>query len=345
MDAAAGRRVAVVGNAASAIQLIPEIASRAKRLSVFQRSANWMVPRGDRPYTRREHWLLAHVPGLPRLARAWRWVNLELWLYPLMRRNRVLSRLQERVSRRYMESLVTDPALRKVLVPDYPIGGKRILITDGYYESLVRENVEVVPNEIDRVTEDAIVTRDGTVHPVDAIILATGFRTNPFLAHVAIEGVGGRALATEWAEGAHAYYGLAVAGFPNFFMLYGPNTNLGHNSIIFMMEAQIRYILSALRALEERDLRYLDVRRDAMDAFNDELQAALRTSAWAAAGESWYKDAAGRITNNWPWSTLWYWWKTRRVELDQYRAVARHVPVEAERARTVPRTAPARATA
>jgi cation diffusion facilitator CzcD-associated flavoprotein CzcO len=340
----AGKRVAVVGNAASAIQFIPEIAPVVSRLLVFQRSANWMFPRGDRAFTPWEHWVLAHVPGAKRFARAWRWAALESLFYPLMRRRRLISALNTRGAIRYMESIVTDPALRRILVPDYPIGGKRVLITDGYYEALVRENVTVVTDEIDRLTEDAIVTRDGTVHPVDAVVYATGFRTNPFLAPMRIEGLGGRLLADEWVEGAHAYYGLTVSGFPNFFMLYGPNTNLGHNSIIFMMEAQMRYVLSALDALESGGLRYLDLRRDVMDAFNAELQAALRETAWAAAGASWYKDAAGRITNNWPWSTLWYWWKTRRIVLDEYRAVAGRAATSVADARGAA-TAPAVATA
>ncbi|HVM95835.1 MAG TPA: hypothetical protein VMT89_05570, partial [Candidatus Acidoferrales bacterium] len=155
-------------------------------------------------------------------------------------------------------------------------------------------------------------------HPVDAIIFATGFRTNPFLASLQIEGVGGHRLEEDWSRGAQAYYGLSVAGYPNFFMMYGPNTNLGHNSIIFMLECQMSYILSALQAMVGRDLRYLDLRREVMDAFNRDLQEALKNTAWAAAGQSWYKDEAGRITNNWPYSTAFYWWQTRRINLRDY---------------------------
>jgi hypothetical protein len=164
-------------------------------------------------------------------------------------------------------------------------------------------------------------------------VLATGFRTNPFLAPMQLEGLGGRTLDEDWKIGAQAYYGLTISGYPNFFMLYGPNTNLGHNSIIFMMECQMSYILSAIRALDEGGFKYLDLRPEVMAEFNRELQAELRGTSWAAAGQSWYKDAAGRITNNWPYSTAWYWWRTRRLDIRQYRAVKRDAAAAEARAR------------
>jgi cation diffusion facilitator CzcD-associated flavoprotein CzcO len=323
----AAKRVAVVGNAASAIQFIPEIAPKVSKLTIFQRSANWMLPRGDRAYSEREKRWLTRVPGLAKLLRFWTWAQLELWLYPVVAGNRPLSRLQQWASTKYMESLVGDPVLRRTLRPDYPIGGKRILITDGYYEALGRENVAVVTDAIDHVTEDTIVTRDGTTHPADVVIFATGFRTNPFLAAIRIEGMDGRVLERDWAAGAEAYYGLTVPGYPNFFMLYGPNTNLGHNSIIFMMEAQMRYVLGALDTLEREQLRWVDVRPEVAGAYNARVQRKLATTAWAQAGPSWYKDAGGRITNNWPWSTLRYWWETHAFDAQSYRTAKRGAEV------------------
>jgi cation diffusion facilitator CzcD-associated flavoprotein CzcO len=228
-----------------------------------------------------------------------------------------------------MQSVVTDPALHAALVPDYPIGGKRILITDDYYQALNRSNVEVVRAGIDRLTADAIVTDDGRINPVDVVIYATGFRTNPFLAGLRIEGLGGRTLDADWSAGATAYLGLTVSGYPNLFMLYGPNTNLGHNSIIFMLEAQIRYVLSAVRALGASDAKFLDVRPEVMARFNAYLQEELARTAWAATGASWYKDRSGRITNNWPLSTLRYWWRTRRIALADYRVAPRSRSAEA----------------
>jgi cation diffusion facilitator CzcD-associated flavoprotein CzcO len=319
----AGKRVGTIGNAASAIQFIPEIAPAAGKLTIFQRSANWMIPRGDRPYSEREQWLFANVPGLAALYRGWLWLRGEIFLYPVMRRHPWSSRKMTETALKHIEDTVKDPALRAVLTPDYPIGGKRILIADDFYPALNRENVEVVASAVERVTADGVVTADGRHHPLDVLILATGFETNPFLATIRVEGLGGRTLAEDWAHGARAYYGLTVSGYPNFFMLYGPNTNLGHNSIIFMLECQFAYIMGAIETLQAEDLRYLDLQRVVMDAFNAELQEALRGSSWAAAGESWYKDAEGNITNNWPWSTFVYWLRTRTFNRAAYRAARR----------------------
>jgi len=213
--------------------------------------------------------------------------------------------------------------LQRALRPDYPIGAKRILISDDYYQALGRKNVEVVTGAIERVTEDGIVTRDGRSVPAEVIIFATGFESTAFLVPMRIEGLEGRVLEEVWKDGAEAYLGVSVAGFPNFFMLYGPNTNLGHNSIIFMIECQVRYIMDCLRALAERDLAWLDVRADVMRRYNERLQAILARSVWTKVGKSWYKRADGRITNNWSGSTVEYWWRTRRADLRLYRLGAR----------------------
>ncbi len=318
-----GKRVGVIGNAASAIQFIPEIAPRVGKLTIFQRSSNWMIPRGDRAYRPWEKWAFAHVRGLAKFMRSFVWAVAELMLYPVMRQRPYFTRLYRGWAMKNLQENVNDPALRASLTPDYPIGGKRILIHDTFYPALNRQNVEVVTGGIDRITADGVRTSDGKAHELDAIVLATGFKTNPFLAPMHLEGLDGRSLETDWKSGGEAYYGLAISGYPNFFMLYGPNTNLGHNSIIFMLECQMSYVLSAIRALESRDLKYLDLKPEVFAAFNRELQDELRQTAWAAAGQSWYKDAAGRITNNWPYSTLWYWWRTRRLDLSEYRTVKR----------------------
>ena len=325
----AGRSVAVIGNAASAIQFIPQIAPAVKRLSVFQRSANWMVPKNDRPYGEHEKRLYARFPALARLYPWWIYLTYES-RFPVIRQNALLSRLATRMAEQNIREHVRDPALRRALVPDYPIGGKRILISDDYYQTLARENVEVVTTPIERVSEDAIVTRDGKRHPADVIILATGFESTSFLVPMRVEGIGGRVLEEVWRDGAEAYLGISVAGFPNFFMLYGPNTNLGHNSIIFMLECQVRYIMDCVRTLAARDLAYLDVRADAMQAYNQRLRASLERSVWAKTGKSWYKRADGRITNNWSGTTVAYWWRTRRADLRRYHQKAR--AKDAERA-------------
>ena len=317
-----GKRVAVIGNAASAIQFIPQIAPRVQRLTVFQRSANWLLPRGDRAYSEREKRRFGRLPWLARLYRWWIWLQLEM-RFPLFRGSRLIAAVVRRMAERNLRELVADPRLREVLVPDYPVGGKRILISDDYYQALGRENVDLVTSGVDHVTEDGIVTRDGATHPADVLVFATGFQTTAFLAPMRLEGRDGRSLESEWAGGARAYLGITVAGFPNFFMMYGPNTNLGHNSIIFMIECQTRYVIEAVQTLRKRQLASLELRPEVMDAYNARIQRELARTVWAATGKSWYKTEAGQITNNWSGSTLRYWWITRRFDREHYRVQPR----------------------
>ncbi len=322
-----GKRVAVIGNAASAIQFVPQIAPSVERLVIFQRSANWMIAKNDREYGALERWIFTHVALVARLYRWWLWFGYES-RFPIFRRNRLLSALVTKYADRALCEHITDPELQRVLVPDYPIGGKRILISDDYYQTLTRPNVQVVTAPIERVRADGIATRDGASFPVDVIIVATGFESTSFLAPMHIEGTDGRSLNDAWAAGAEAYLGISVAGFPNFFMLYGPNTNLGHNSILFMLECQVRYVIECIQALASRRLKSLDVRPQAMQAYNAWLNRLLDTSVWARTGKSWYKRADGRITNNWSGTTVEYWWRTRRVDWTAYREEQRAAVAE-----------------
>ncbi len=334
-----GRRVAVIGNAASAIQFVPQIAPRVKQLTIFQRSPNWMLPRGDRAYSEAEKRRYGRFPWLARLYR-WRiWLGHDVW-YPVFRGNAFLSRRFAGLAEKSMRAQVRDPALQEKLVPDYPIGGKRILISDDYYQALDRDDVEVVTSGIDHLSEDAVVARDGTRYPVDAVILATGFESTSFLAPMEITGTGGRSLQEEWRDGARAYLGMTVPGFPNFFMTYGPNTNLGHNSIVFMIECQARYIVDCVRAIVARDLAYIELHREAFEAYNERLQEELSRTVWAATGKSWYKTEAGLITNNWSGTTARYWWATRKADLGRFHLEARRrAPVTTHPTRDAPGTA------
>jgi cation diffusion facilitator CzcD-associated flavoprotein CzcO len=316
------KRVAVIGNAASAIQFIPRIAPTVRYLTILQRSANWMLPRRDRAYTAAERARFTRFPWLARLYRWSLWLQYEMQ-FPAFRGNRPMQAMMRKAALRNLGAHVADPRLRAALVPDYPIGAKRVLISDDYYQALGRPNVALVTSGIDHLTEDAVVTRDGAVHPVDAVILATGFQSTAFLAPMRVEGRGGRTLESEWAGGARAYLGLTVAGFPNFFMTYGPNTNLGHNSIIFMIECQTRYIVAAIRTLIDRDLAWMDLRREVMETYNAALQRELARSVWARIGASWYKNERGVITNNWSGTTVAYWWRTRRFDASRYAVRAR----------------------
>jgi cation diffusion facilitator CzcD-associated flavoprotein CzcO len=315
-----GKTVGVVGNAASAIQFIPEIAKQVGKLLIFQRSANWMVPKGDRDYTAAERRRFARFPWLARLMRWWTWCQYEL-MFPVFRQHRRAAAKMAKTSLDDMHTHIQDPELREALTPDYPIGGKRILFADDYYPALTRENVELVTSPIERVTPEGVVTRDGTTRRLDALILATGFDSTSFLTPMKIEGLHGRSLRDDWKDEPVAYLGMSVAGFPNFFMMYGPNTNLGHNSIIFMIECQANYIVGAIREIFGRGIGTLDLREDVMKAYNERIQRELATSVWATTDRSWYKNEAGRITNNWSGTTIRYWWLTRRADLSVYEQV------------------------
>ena len=315
----AGKRIAVIGNAASAVQFVPQIAPLAAELTIFQRSANWLLPRKDRLYT----------PGEQRRRNRWRWLARlhhkaqwffigELQLTPLMKQVRIVQWLATYKSLGHLRRQVRDPALRAKLVPDYPIGAKRVLFNDDYYPTLGRDNVRLVTRSIERIEPDGVRTCDGELVPVDVIVLATGFHATDFLAPMAITGAGGRELHEEWRDGAHAYLGVTVSGFPNLFMLYGPNTNLGHNSILVMIEVQVSYILDAIRQMDARGLRRIDVRREVMDEYNRGLQRDLAKTVWSADKQSWYKLADGTITNNWPHGTIRYQRLLRRADLEAY---------------------------
>jgi cation diffusion facilitator CzcD-associated flavoprotein CzcO len=327
----AGKRVAVVGNAASAIQFIPQIAPVAGHTEIFQRSANWMIERGDIEYSDAAKRRFARHPWWARLYRWWIFARAELLLFPVVRGNRVISKRVERAALAYMEKHVRDPEMRRTLTPDYPVCGKRVLISDDYYATLTRDDVSIETATIDRITQEGVVTQDGKLHPADVLVLSTGFDTTHFTSPMKIEGLGGRLLDDAWSDGAEAYYGMTVPGFPNFFMMYGPNTNLGHNSIIFMIECQTRYILECTRQLMSGGSKYIDLRDDVMRAHNRRLQAELAGTVWARTKSSWYKNEAGRITNNWPHTNTRYWWETRHVDWRAFHRVPRDEPSQQAR--------------
>jgi len=223
--------------------------------------------------------------------------------------------------RRQLRTQIADPQLRERCVPDYVMGCKRVLFSNDWYPTLARPNVELVTEPIDRIAADGVVAADGALRPADVIVYGTGFKTLDFLAPMAVTGLGGRRLHEVWRDGAEAYLGITVSGFPNFFMLYGPNTNLGGNSIIYMLEGQIAYVLGAIRALQEQGLDWLDVRRDVQQAFNTWVGTASRSSVWESGCRSWYTTASGRNTNNWPDHTFLYRYRVRRFDLGRYRVM------------------------
>jgi cation diffusion facilitator CzcD-associated flavoprotein CzcO len=315
-----GKRVAVVGTGASAIQFIPRIAPVVERLHIFQRTPPWIVPKLDRPFSEREKRVFERIPAVERLYRYFLYWAMESRGMGFVVEPRILHFL-ERLAHRHIRAAIPDPELRRIVTPSYRMGCKRILISDDYYPALTRPNVDVVTSGIAEIEEHAVVTRDGVARPVDAILFGTGFDVAGSLAPMRVYGLGGRELSAAWQGGAEAYYGLAVSGFPNFFLLLGPNSGLGHNSIIFMVEAQVHYIMECIRRLYERRLLYLDVLPRAQRELNERLQESMKRTIWMTGCQSWYLDERGRNFTLWPGFTVAYWLRTRRVALGDFRAV------------------------
>lgn len=314
----AGRGVAVIGTGASAIQIVPRIQPVVKRLHLFQRTPPWVIPRLDRRFSRAERWAMRHVPGLERIARACIYWGREAYVLGFAFDRRIL-KLAERLALGQLSRQVKDPTLRATLTPRYDMGCKRIVLASDYYPALQQENVSLVTAPIREITRDAVVTSDGVAHAVDTIVLATGFQvTEPPIAR-RITGEDGRTLSEVWRDGMSAYLGTTVAGFPNAFVLLGPNTGLGHTSVVFMTECQIAYTLDALRHMESRGLAVARVRPDAQDAYNTWLERRMARTVWARGGcVSWYMDRSGKNTTLWPTFTWLYRRRTRRFDPDAY---------------------------
>jgi cation diffusion facilitator CzcD-associated flavoprotein CzcO len=320
----AGKRVAVIGTGASAIQIVPAIADRVGHLDVYQRTAPWVMPRRDRAYGRLERFVYRHVPGAQRIAREAIYWGREAFVLGFVFQPKIL-RAAQRMAERNITSAIADPDLRARVTPDWQIGCKRILISNDWYPTLTRDHVDLVTDGIAEVRENAIVTRDGTVREVDVIIVATGFHVTDSPAYELITGAKGRVLADVWREsGQQAYKGATVAGFPNMMFVIGPNMGLGHSSMIFMAESAINYVSSALRELDRHELATFEVREDVQREYNAMVQNRLRRTIWSTGGcSSWYQDDHGRITTLWPNFTFVFRQLTRRFDLAAYRTTAR----------------------
>ncbi|MBP2187534.1 flavin-containing monooxygenase [Nocardia goodfellowii] len=311
-----GKRVACIGTGASAVQYIPEIQPKAGRLTLFQRTPAWVIPKFDTDYSPVQHKLFARLPGVLLAERFGWWalaefISLGLVEFP------AIARLVAKIASRHLRKQVADPALRAKLTPDYPIGCKRGLFSNDYYPALTQPNVHVETATITEITPEGIRTADDTLHEADVIIYGTGFKGTEFLWPMRIFGRGGRKLADAWADGAHAYYGITVPEFPNLFLVYGPNTNLGVGSIIYMMESQARYIRQAVQFLADRPGHSLEVRAELEAEYNDALQKRLARTPWNFC-TSWYRTASGRITNNWPGSQTSYRRRIRTLDPADY---------------------------
>ncbi len=313
------KRVAVIGSGASAIQFVPAIAPKVAHLTYFQRTPPWVVPKMDRPVRPEERADFHANPWRQKMARTKLYWMLEARFLAFKFKPEWMN-LVAKVGKHRIRKHIKDPALQAKLTPDYTPGCKRLLISNEYYPALARTNVEVVTEGIKEVVPKGVVTKDGQFHEVDAIVFGTGFKVQDPIPKATVFGRGGADLAEVWKQGAEAHMGITVAGFPNFFMLMGPNTGLGHNSMVFMIESQAHYILEALKAMKERRIRALEVKPEVQKRFVDGVQKELERTVWQSGCKSWYVNEQGRNTAAWPGFTFAYRLKTRRFKLKQYQA-------------------------
>ncbi|MGH3738358.1 MAG: flavin-containing monooxygenase [Micromonosporaceae bacterium] len=315
-----GKRVAVIGTGASAIQFVPEIAKVAASVTLVQRTPAWVMPKLDRKIGKTEQRVYAALPFLQRLYRHSIYWRNELRVLGMLHPRAM--KAMELIGRANIRRAIKDPELARKLTPDFAVGCKRILISNDYYPALARDNVDVITGGLTEVTENGIVTADGEHHQVDAIIYGTGFHITTGYENLRIIGRDGVKIQEAWDPGPVAYLGATVAGFPNMFMMLGPNTGLGHSSMVFMAEAQTRYILGALSLRDRSGARAIEVRPGVQNQFNDRVQRKLSNAVWAKGGcKSWYVDPDGRNRTLWPGYTFSYWWRTRRPNPSDYTLI------------------------
>ncbi len=315
-----GKRVAVIGTGASAIQFVPEIVDQVGRLDVYQRTAPWVLPRTNVDIPKPVRLAFRRLPLAMRSYR-----SLIYWIHEAVGtgfdgKSPVLQ-IGEEIGRRHIARQVNDEELRRKLTPTYRLGCKRILGSNTWYRALTRKHVEVITDPIAQVRPDGIVTRDGIERPVDAIIFGTGFHVTDAFEYLDVRGRDDRQLRDEWErQGIQTNLGVTVAGFPNLFFLLGPNTGLGHNSVVFMIESQIHYVLEAMEAAERRGAGAVDVTEEAQARFNKDIQTRLANGVWSTGGcTSWYLDSQGVNRTIWPGSTWRYWLQTRSFVESDYR--------------------------
>jgi len=312
----AGKRVAVIGTGASAVQFVPEIAARAGRLYVFQRTGNWFLPRRNRAYPRLVRALITYVPGVQAARRRFIYYYAES-LTMMIRNPRTVGRIGQLRSALFMRWQLRDPEVRRQAWPDYTFGCKRVLFSSHYLPALQRPNVSLVTDPITRLSGRGVVTADGLEREVDCVIWGTGFKTTEFMFPMEIVGADGRSLREEWAGGAHAHLGVCVPGFPSLFLMYGPNTNTSGGSIVFYEETQAAYIRQALSELRSRRARAISVRPEVEAASDREVQEAFAGTAWTRC-DSWYRDDRGRIVANWPGYMTQYAERLRVLDPREY---------------------------
>jgi len=313
-----GKRVAVIGTGASAIQVVPSIAPTVAKLSVFQRTAAWVVPKFDTGYSLRAKRLAARFPFLLRIARFFKYWLSELLGPIVFLDSKLLSRIGRSISMWNLRRQVEDPELRKRLTPDFQFGCKRVLVSDDYWAAFERDNVELVTGRIEAIRSKGIETADGKLHVFDVIVLATGFLLGLAATPFQIRGRGGRTLDEAWTDGAVAYKGMTVSGFPNWFMMMGPNTGPGHTSVLVYTEAQIEHALKAIKKMMTENIKYCDVLQDVQDRYNEGIQRRMKYMVWASGCHSWYLSNDGQNHSLYPGFASEYVLRARRLNPEDY---------------------------
>ncbi len=312
-----GKRVAVIGTGCSAIQIVPEIQPIVDQMDIYQRSPGWTIPKMDFEYSERAKRLFERFPAIQRLDRKLIFGFMDLAAAALTNRRWLLAPFRA-IARRQITKAITDPMLREKVTPRDEVGCKRIMLTDEWYPTLTKANVELITDRIAEITPTGVRTDDGAERQADVLVLATGFESHAFVAPMEIAGEAGRTLAEEWRDVARAYLGLSVPGFPNMFLIYGPNTNGGSGSVIDTIESGMGHVLAALEELDRRDATKIAVRREAAERFDRELREALAGTVWHTGCTSWYVDANGNDPSQWPWLWSTYRKRTARLEPGAY---------------------------
>ncbi len=301
------KHVAVVGSGASTIQFLPEVAKQASSVTLFQRTAPWVMPKMDRAFTTREKALFRYMPVFQKLWRGFIYWRAEFMLNAMLNTDSWMHRRAEALLGKYLEHVVTDPVTREKVRPDFKLGCKRTLLSNDYYPAINRDNVDVVNQGVQSITEHGVVDASGSEHKVDAIVFGTGFRVDDPLSGVTVRGLNGRNLNEEWRRNAFSnYYGTAISGYPNLLILAGPNTGIGHTSLIYMIEQQISYALKYIKWADTVDDGYLEVKADVQERYHTHLQSQFAGTAWSSGCDSWYLTQGGRNFTIWPSFTFRY---------------------------------------
>ncbi|AFM16772.1 putative flavoprotein involved in K+ transport [Mycolicibacterium chubuense NBB4] len=305
-----GARVAVLGTGSTAAQLVPEVAKLAEKVYSVQRSPTWVLPKPDREYTRREKWVFAHVPLAKKIYRTRLWLRSEANI-SVIENGSDKTREFTGIALRNLEAAIADDDLRRRLTPEHPLGCKRLVFATDYLQTLGQPHVEVVSSPARALRARALVTEDGTELHVDVVLCATGYAAADYLGQIEVRGAEMTALSDTWRDGAFAYLGMTVPGYPNFFMLYGPNTNVGSNSVIFMLEAQAHYIARALKHLRRTHRSYIEVRPEVMTRFLQRIDRWMQGTVWLTRCSNYFRAANGRVVTQWPRSARNFWTLTR----------------------------------